>query len=88
MNRYNVFLTKFSHFKSLGTLLIADEIQLGFGRCGPQFWAFETQDVVPDILTIGKGMANGYPLSAIVTSRKIAESMPGSDDHVRIDIAL
>jgi 4-aminobutyrate aminotransferase-like enzyme len=65
--------------------LIADEIQLGFGRCGPQFWAFETQDVVPDILTIGKGMANGYPLSAIVTSRKIAESMPGLSDQVGIN---
>jgi 4-aminobutyrate aminotransferase-like enzyme len=53
---------------------IADEVQTGFGRLGTHFWAFEAHDVVPDIVVLGKPIANGYPMGAVVTTRAIAES--------------
>ena len=55
-------------------LCIADEVQIGFGRTGTHFWGFETQDVVPDIITIGKSMGNGHPISALITTKKIADN--------------
>ncbi|MBB3979790.1 4-aminobutyrate aminotransferase-like enzyme/Ser/Thr protein kinase RdoA (MazF antagonist) [Rhizobium azooxidifex] len=54
---------------------IADEVQVGYGRLGHYFWGFEEQGVVPDIVTIAKGMGNGHPLGAVITSRAIAESL-------------
>ncbi len=54
-------------------LLIADEVQAGFGRVGPTFWGFKRSGVVPDIVTLGKPMGNGYPMGAVVTSAPIAE---------------
>ncbi|CAB3364752.1 Hypothetical predicted protein [Cloeon dipterum] len=66
----------YSYIKSIGGLVIADEIQLGMGRCGTQFWGFQTQGAVPDILTLGKAMGNGYPLSVVITSRQIAGTLP------------
>tara|TARA_Y100000590_G_scaffold465834_1_gene639303 strand:+ start:3313 stop:4608 length:1296 start_codon:yes stop_codon:yes gene_type:complete len=56
-----------------GGLYIADEVQIGFGRMGSHFWGIETEKVVPDIITIGKSMGNGHPLSAVITTRKIAD---------------
>ena len=53
-----------------GILLIADEIQTGFGRTG-RMWAFEHAGIVPDVVCIAKAVANGLPLSAIVTSRDL-----------------
>jgi alanine-glyoxylate transaminase/(R)-3-amino-2-methylpropionate-pyruvate transaminase len=58
-----------------GGLCIADEVQTGFGRCGTGFWGFETFDVVPDIVTMAKGIGNGLPLAAVVTRREIAETL-------------
>ena len=55
-------------------LCIADEVQIGFGRTGSHFWGFETQDVLPDIVTIGKSMGNGHPISALITTNKIAST--------------
>ncbi len=55
-------------------LCIADEVQIGFGRTGSHFWGFETQDVVPDIITIGKSMGNGHPISALITTKEIAST--------------
>ena len=49
-------------------------MQTGFGRCGTHFWAFETQNVVPDIVVMGKPIGNGHPMGAVVTSREIAAS--------------
>ncbi|MDQ3493371.1 MAG: aspartate aminotransferase family protein, partial [Chloroflexota bacterium] len=55
-----------------GILLIADEIQSGYGRTG-RMWAFESAGIVPDVVTLAKGMANGLPLGAIVSSRELQE---------------
>ncbi len=55
-----------------GILLIADEVQSGFGRTG-EMWAFEHAGIVPDVACVAKAIANGLPLSAIVTSRELQE---------------
>lgn len=55
-----------------GGICIADEVQTGFGRVGSHFWAFELSGVVPDIVTVGKPIANGHPLGAVVTTPAIA----------------
>ncbi|MGG4491099.1 aspartate aminotransferase family protein [Metabacillus idriensis] len=55
-----------------GILLIFDEVQTGFGRTGKMF-AYEHFGVEPDILTLGKGIASGFPLSALVAKREIME---------------
>lgn len=52
---------------------IADEVQTGFGRTGSNFWGFQNQGVVPDIVTMAKGIGNGLPLAAVVTTPQIAE---------------
>jgi 4-aminobutyrate aminotransferase-like enzyme len=57
-----------------GGLCIADEVQVGFGRAGDDFWAFESQGVVPDIVTMGKPIGNGHPMGAVVTTPEIAAS--------------
>ena len=49
--------------REAGGVSIADEVQVGFGRVGSHFWAFETQDAVPDIVTMGKPIGNGHPLA-------------------------
>jgi alanine-glyoxylate transaminase/(R)-3-amino-2-methylpropionate-pyruvate transaminase len=61
----------YEHVRSAGGLCIADEVQSGFGRTGTHFWGFETQGVIPDIVTMAKGIGNGYPLAAVVTTPKI-----------------
>ena len=55
-----------------GILLIADEVQTGFGRTG-RMWAFEHAGIVPDVVCLAKAIANGLPLSAIVSSRALQE---------------
>jgi 4-aminobutyrate aminotransferase len=55
-----------------GILLIADEVQSGYGRTGAM-WAFEHAGIVPDIVCVAKAIANGLPLSAIVSSRDLQE---------------
>ncbi|KAJ8877938.1 hypothetical protein PR048_022397 [Dryococelus australis] len=58
--------------KSNGGIYIADEVQTGFGRTGEHFWGFEMHGVEPDIVTMAKGMGNGFPLAAVVTTPEIA----------------
>lgn len=60
--------------RATGGLAIADEVQVGYGRTGRWFWAFEQQDVVPDIVCVAKAMGNGQPLGAVVTTRAIADA--------------
>jgi len=64
----------FRQVRSAGGVCIADEVQIGFGRVGTHFWGFETQDVVPDIVTMGKPIGNGHPIGAVITTPEIAES--------------
>ncbi len=64
--------TAFQHVRAAGGLCIVDEIQVGFGRVGSAFWAFELQKVIPDIVTMGKPIGNGHPMAAVVTRRDIA----------------
>ena len=61
--------------KAAGGLTIADEVQAGFGRTGSHFWGFETQGVIPDIVTMAKGIGNGCPLAAVVTTPAIAKAL-------------
>ncbi len=61
--------------RGAGGVCIADEVQIGYGRLGQVFWGFEQQGVVPDIITIAKGMGNGHPLGAVITRRAIADSL-------------
>ncbi|XP_055855482.1 alanine--glyoxylate aminotransferase 2, mitochondrial isoform X1 [Episyrphus balteatus] len=58
-----------------GGVFIADEVQSGFGRTGEHFWGFEGHGIVPDIVTMAKGIGNGFPLAAVVTTPKIAECL-------------
>ncbi len=60
--------------REAGGLFIADEVQGGFGRAGSRMWAFAGQDVVPDIVTLGKPMGNGHPIAAVVTTPNIADT--------------
>src|SRR6266699_2074440 len=64
----------YRYIRNAGGVCIADEVQVGFGRVGPHFWGFETQGVVPDIVTMGKPIGNGHPLAAVVTTPEIAAS--------------
>ena len=66
--------TAFRHARAAGAVTIVDEVQVGFGRVGTDFWGFETQGVVPDIVVMGKPIGNGHPMGAVVTTREIAES--------------
>ena len=61
--------------RDAGGLCISDEVQTGFGRTGDAFWGFENHGVLPDIVTMAKGIGNGAPLAAVVTSSEIAQSL-------------
>lgn len=65
----------YEHVRAAGGVCIADEVQTGFGRTGTHYWGFETQGVVPDIVTMAKGIGNGAPLGAVVTTHKIASTL-------------
>src|SRR5712672_1994397 len=67
----------YEHVRAADGLCIADEVQTAFGRTGTHFWGFETQGVIPDIVTLAKGIGNGYPLAVVVTTPKIAQSLVG-----------
>jgi 4-aminobutyrate aminotransferase-like enzyme len=64
----------YSHVRAAGGVCIADEVQVGFGRLGTHFWGFETQGVVPDIVVLGKPIGNAFPLAAVITTKRIADS--------------
>jgi alanine-glyoxylate transaminase / (R)-3-amino-2-methylpropionate-pyruvate transaminase len=67
----------FELVKKAGGVTIADEVQTGYGRCGESFWGFQMKnnDVVPDMITIAKGMGNGVGIiGAVVSKRSIAEA--------------
>jgi 4-aminobutyrate aminotransferase-like enzyme/Ser/Thr protein kinase RdoA (MazF antagonist) len=68
--------------REAGGVCIADEVQVGFGRVGSHFWGFETQSVVPDIVTMGKPIGNGHPLAAVVTTPEIAQAFDNGMEYL------
>ncbi|XP_062068500.1 alanine--glyoxylate aminotransferase 2, mitochondrial isoform X1 [Lepus europaeus] len=71
----------FQLVRKQGGVCIADEVQTGFGRLGSHFWGFQTHDVLPDIVTMAKGIGNGFPMAAVVTTPEIAKSLAQSLLH-------
>jgi 4-aminobutyrate aminotransferase-like enzyme len=67
--------------RAAGGVCVADEVQTGFGRAGSHFWMFETQGVVPDIVTLGKPIGNGHPLGAVITTPEIAASFANGMEY-------
>ena len=65
----------YQHVRAAGGVCIADEVQCGFGRTGTHYWRFESHGVIPDIVTMAKGIANGAPLAAVVTTPEIAYAL-------------
>ena len=64
----------YAHVRATGGLCIADEVQTGYGRTGSHFYAFEAQDVIPDVVVLGKPIGNGHPVAAVITTPGIAGS--------------
>ena len=62
----------YDQVRAAGGIVIADEVQCGFGRVGSHFWGFQMQDVIPDIVVMGKPIGNGHPLAAVVTTPELA----------------
>jgi 4-aminobutyrate aminotransferase-like enzyme/murein DD-endopeptidase MepM/ murein hydrolase activator NlpD len=73
--------TAFEHVRAAGGVCVADEVQTGLGRVGSHFWAFETQGVIPDIVTVGKPIGNGHPLGAVITTAEIAASFANGMEY-------
>jgi alanine-glyoxylate transaminase / (R)-3-amino-2-methylpropionate-pyruvate transaminase len=71
----NYFREAYAIAREYGGVCIADEVQTGFGRTGEHYWGFQNYDVVPDIVTMAKGMGNGVPLAAVTTRREIADAL-------------
>ncbi len=71
----------YGHVRAAGGICIADEVQIGFGRVGTHMWAFETQGVVPDIVTMGKPIGNGHPMAAVVTRPAIAAAFANGMEY-------
>jgi 4-aminobutyrate aminotransferase-like enzyme len=69
----NGFLSEvYRAVRASGGVCIADEVQTGFGRLGSHFWGFEQHNVIPDIVVLGKPIANGYPMGAVICRPEIA----------------
>jgi len=66
--------------RNAGGCCVADEVQTGFGRLGAM-WAFQTQGVVPDIVTMGKPIGNGYPLAAVVCTSPVASAFANGMEY-------
>ncbi|HVA67290.1 MAG TPA: aspartate aminotransferase family protein [Elusimicrobiota bacterium] len=67
--------------KKAGGLFIADEVQTGVGRTGNDFFGIQKWGVKPDIITMAKGLGNGYPVGAVITTRKIADAIKGKSHY-------
>ena len=65
--------------RKYGGIFIADEVQTGFGRTGGKMWGIEHDGVQPDVMTMAKGIANGFPISAVLTTKEIADSWKGGN---------
>ena len=63
--------------RAAGGVCIADEVQSGFGRTGAHYWGFQAHGVTPDMVTMAKGMGNGFPLAGVACTEAIARSLTG-----------
>ena len=64
----------YASVRASGGVCIADEVQTGYGRIGSEFYSFESQHVIPDIVVLGKPIGNGHPIGAVITTAEIAEA--------------
>ncbi|MCZ6837626.1 MAG: aminotransferase class III-fold pyridoxal phosphate-dependent enzyme, partial [Planctomycetota bacterium] len=71
----------FEHVRASGWVCIADEVQVGMGRAGKHWWAFQAQAACPDIVTMGKPIGNGHPLGAVVTTPDIAKAFDNGMEY-------
>jgi 4-aminobutyrate aminotransferase-like enzyme len=71
------FKIVFNTVKKYGGLFISDEVQTGFGRTGKKWFGIEHWEVTPDIMTCAKGMANGAPIGATITTKELSASFQG-----------
>ena len=71
----------YNRIRAGGGICIADEVQTGLGRVGAHFWAFQTQNVVPDIVTVGKPFGNGHPLGAVVCTQAVATAFANGMEY-------
>ncbi len=60
--------------RAAGGVFIADEVQPGFGRTGAAMWGFQRHDVLPDMVSLGKPMGNGYPVAGLVMQPRVIEA--------------
>ncbi|HEY2512083.1 MAG TPA: aminotransferase class III-fold pyridoxal phosphate-dependent enzyme, partial [Polyangiaceae bacterium] len=65
--------------KKYGGIFICDEVQTGFGRTGGKMWGIEHHGVEPDVMTMAKGIANGFPIAATIATTAIADSWKGGN---------
>ncbi len=71
----NNYLSKvYQYVRDAGGICIADEVQTGLGRLGDYYFAFEQQQVVPDVVVLGKPIGNGHPIGVVITTAAIAAS--------------
>ena len=71
----NYLKEAYAAIRENGGLCIADEVQTGFGRTGEHYWGFQNFDVIPDFVTMAKGIGNGAPLAAVTTRMEIAKTL-------------
>jgi 4-aminobutyrate aminotransferase-like enzyme len=63
--------------RALGGLVVADEVQAGYGRCGAHLWSFQASGIEPDMVVMGKPMGNGFPVAAVLVRSGLLEAVPG-----------
>ncbi len=66
-----------SRARTLGGLVVADEVQAGHGRSGTHLWSFQASGITPDMVVMGKPMGNGFPVAALVARSELLEAVPG-----------
>ncbi|GAA4108811.1 aspartate aminotransferase family protein [Nocardioides fonticola] len=67
--------------RAAGGVVIADEVQPGFGRTGSAMWGFARHDVVPEIVTLGKPMGNGMPIAAVLAQAAVLEPFSAGEPY-------
>jgi len=67
--------------RKAGGICISDEVQTGCGRLGKTFWGFQLNDVIPDIVTIGKPLGNGHPIAAVACTQKVADAFANGMEY-------